>query len=58
VAAGATVMDKPTDQFWGDRCGCLLDPYGHKWTVSTHKENLTDEEIGRRAEEWTKQQKG
>jgi PhnB protein len=58
IAAGATAMNKPTDQFWGDRSGCVIDPYGHKWTVATHKENLSDEEIGRRAAEWMKQQKG
>lgn len=56
VAAGATPLDKPVDQFWGDRIGCLLDPYGHKWSISTHKENVSDEEIGRRAAAWTQSQ--
>jgi PhnB protein len=36
--------------FWGDRCGTLTDPFGHKWTVATHKEDLTLEEIGKRAQ--------
>ena len=49
VAAGAKVPDGPmgqmADQFWGDRCGTLIDPYGYEWTIATHKEDLTPEEI-------------
>jgi uncharacterized glyoxalase superfamily protein PhnB len=42
--------DKPvTDMFWGDRCGQLTDPFGHKWNLATHKEDLTPEEIRKRA---------
>jgi PhnB protein len=52
VAAGAKAMDKPTDQFWGDRTGRLLDPFGHRWSVATHKEDVTPEEINRRAAAW------
>ncbi len=37
------------DQFYGDRGGQLDDPFGHKWYVSTHKEDLSPEEIQRRA---------
>lgn len=49
VAAGAKV-DMPLDNmFWGDRFGTLTDPYGHKWSVATHIEDLTPEEIGKRA---------
>jgi PhnB protein len=39
------------DQFWGDRTGTLVDPFGHRWYVSTHREDLTQEEIGARAAE-------
>ena len=48
-AAGATAMMPLEDQFWGDRTGTLVDPFGHRWCVSTHKEGLTEEEIGARA---------
>ena len=37
------------DQFWGDRYGKLEDPFGHHWGVATHKEDLTPEEIEKRA---------
>ena len=49
VSAGAKV-DKPVaDMFWGDRCGQLTDPFGHRWNLATRKENLTPEEIKKRA---------
>jgi PhnB protein len=35
VAAGATVEFPLADQFWGDRYGCLLDPFGHSWSLGT-----------------------
>jgi PhnB protein len=37
------------DQFYGDRGGQVEDPFGHKWYVATHKEDLSPEEIGKRA---------
>lgn len=37
VAAGATVLMPLEDQFWGDRYGMLMDPFGHKWALLTHK---------------------
>jgi hypothetical protein len=37
------------DAFWGDRFGKLTDPFGHEWGIATHKEDLTPEEIGKRA---------
>jgi PhnB protein len=36
--------------FWGDRYGVLTDPFGHSWSLATHKEDLTTEEIGKRAQ--------
>ena len=48
VAAGAKVKRPMKDQFYGDRSGTLEDPFGHCWSVSTHKEDLSPEEIQRR----------
>jgi PhnB protein len=49
VAAGATVLRPVADMFYGDRIGCLKDPFGHVWFLSTHKEDLTEEQIAERA---------
>lgn len=49
VAAGATGLMPMQDQFYGDRSGSLRDPFGHKWHIATHKEELSQEEIQRRA---------
>ena len=46
--AGATQQRPVEDQFYGDRSGTLEDPFGHIWTIATHKEDLTDEEIAER----------
>jgi PhnB protein len=48
VDAGATVKMPLMDAFWGDRYGQLTDPFGHFWSIATHKEDLTDEEIKER----------
>jgi uncharacterized glyoxalase superfamily protein PhnB len=48
VSAGATAKMPMGDQFWGDRSGSLVDPFGHNWFVSTHKEDLTNEQIAER----------
>jgi PhnB protein len=50
VSAGAEVRMPLMDAFWGDRYGQLIDPFGHKWSLATHKEDLTPEEISKRAE--------
>ena len=49
VAAGAKVLIPIADQFYGDRSGRLEDPFGHVWLVSTHIEDVSHEEIARRA---------
>ena len=49
VSAGAKVDMPVADMFWGDRCGQVTDPFGHKWTLATHKADLTAEEMGKRA---------
>lgn len=48
VASGATVLKPVKDQFYGDRSGSVQDPFGHVWHVSTHKEDLTPEQIRQR----------
>ena len=48
VDAGATVTMEVDDQFWGDRFGTVSDPYGHVWSIATHIEDLTPEEIAER----------
>ncbi len=48
IAAGAKVMRPVQDQFYGDRSGTFTDPFGHVWTISTHKEDLLPEEMKRR----------
>ena len=50
VAAGAKVVRPLEDQFYGDRAGKLVDPFGHSWFLATHKEDVAPEEIKRRAE--------
>jgi PhnB protein len=59
VAAGARVaegpMGKMSDQFWGDRCGTFNDPHGYRWTIATHKEDLTPQEMQTRQEAWMKE---
>jgi PhnB protein len=58
VSAGGTVQPGPmgqmTDQFWGDRSGSFTDPEGYVWTIATHKEDLTPEEMKKRTEEFMK----
>lgn len=50
VAAGAQVRMPVADMFWGDRYGKIVDPFGHEWGIATRKENLTPDEIGKRAD--------
>jgi PhnB protein len=49
VSAGAKMLKPVADQFYGDRSGTLEDPFGHVWHVATHKEDLSAEEIQKRA---------
>jgi PhnB protein len=48
VDLGATSIENPTDMFWGDRMGNLVDPFGHKWAIATHKEDVSPEEMEKR----------
>lgn len=49
VEGGATVIEEPQDMFYGDRRATVRDPFGNIWQIATHKEDLTPEEIRRRA---------
>jgi PhnB protein len=58
VEAGATVlpgMGAMADQFWGDRSGSFSDPHGYRWTIASHKEDLTPQEMQQRQEAFMKQ---
>jgi PhnB protein len=48
VAAGGKVVRELKDQFYGDRSGTLEDPFGHQWTIATHKEDVSPAEMERR----------
>ena len=48
IAAGATVRRAVADQFYGDRTGTLVDPFGHVWSLGTHVEDVSPEEMNRR----------
>jgi PhnB protein len=58
IAAGGQIghggMGQMQDQFWGDRSGTLVDPHGYTWTIATHKEDLTPQEMQQRQEEFMK----
>ena len=48
IEAGAQAVRPVKDQFYGDRSGTLTDPFGHQWTIATHKEDVSLEEMDRR----------
>ena len=50
VDAGATVKEALQDKFYGDRMGTVIDPFGHRWHLATHKEDVSPEEMQRRAQ--------
>ena len=49
LAAGATSLQEPADMFYGDRNASVKDPAGNLWTIATHQEDLTPEELAERA---------
>jgi PhnB protein len=55
IDSGATSVMEPDDMFWGDRFGSLLDPFGHLWTIATHVEDVSPEEMKKRSEEFMAQ---
>lgn len=56
IAAGATVVRRVADQFYGDRSGQLRDPFGYTWAVSTRKETVSPEEMQRRIDDMSKKE--
>jgi PhnB protein len=48
IAAGATALRPPEDQFYGDRSGRFEDPFGHRWDVATHVEDVGPDEMEKR----------
>jgi PhnB protein len=55
VNAGAKTVMPLANQFWGDRTGCLEDPFGHRWWLAQHVQDLTPEELQRNAESFFSQ---
>jgi PhnB protein len=51
IDAGAKALRPPTDQFYGDRTAQFEDPWGHRWNVGTHVEDVSPEEMAKRAAE-------
>jgi PhnB protein len=51
VRAGAKALRPVENQFYGDRSGQFEDPFGHRWSIATHVEDISPEEMGRRATE-------
>ena len=58
VAAGCQVIVPLADQFWGDRYGILSDRWGNRWSLASHKEDVSMDEMGRRAGEAMRQMAG
>lgn len=56
LAAGATSVREPADQFYGDRNATVRDPVGNMWGIATHVEDVSDAEIAKRVEEMAAQQ--
>ena len=56
VKAGAKPQQPVKDEFWGDRMGTVIDPFGHKWTLGTHVRDVSPDEMREAMQEWAKQQ--
>jgi PhnB protein len=54
--AGASSLQEPADQFYGDRMAGVRDPVGNMWWIATHVEDVSEEEMAKRAREWSAQQ--
>ena len=52
IGAGGKELMPVADQFWGDRMGMFLDPFGHKWSLAQRIDNVSDAETERRGQEW------
>lgn len=58
VAAGAVSVAAPTDMFWGDRHARIRDPFGHEWSIASHREDVSPKEMDRRAKEFYSRMSG
>jgi PhnB protein len=58
VRAGARALEEPTDQFYGDRSGQFEDPFGHRWNMASHVEDVPPEEMQRRMAERSNDEPG
>lgn len=56
VKAGGTAVQPVETQFWGDRTGTIVDPFGHKWTLGTHVEDVSPAEMQKRMQQRSQQQ--
>ena len=56
IKAGAKEGSPVKLEFWGDRIGTVVDPFGHKWSLATHVEDVAPEEMERRMQEWSSSQ--
>ena len=56
LASGATEERPVEDQFWGDRAGTLLDPFGHRWTIATQVEKVPPDQLEARMAAWMESQ--
>lgn len=52
IEAGCVEIQPVTEMFWGDRYGKVTDPFGFQWGIATHIEDVSDEEMKRRGEQW------
>ena len=57
IDAGGTQTMEVEDQFWGDRMGSLTDPFGHSWSLATHVEDVSEEELPERMQQQFSKQK-
>ena len=58
VENGASQTGEIEDMFWGDRMGKMTDPFGHQWTIATHVEDVTQEEMEKRQKAWAEEMAG
>ena len=53
VAAGATAERAVQTEFWGDRMGSVIDPFGHRWSLASHVEDVPEDELRQRMQAWS-----
>ena len=58
IKAGACLLQAVENQVWGDRRGTVVDPFGHRWMLGTHVEDVDEDEMRRRGEEWARRWSG